>query len=46
VAAAPSGKTYKGVRAIVELLAGAALGKRIAALPSVIKIFFRYWVPN
>jgi succinate-semialdehyde dehydrogenase/glutarate-semialdehyde dehydrogenase len=41
-----SEKTYKGVRAIVELLAGAALGKRIAALPSVIKIFFRYWASS
>jgi succinate-semialdehyde dehydrogenase/glutarate-semialdehyde dehydrogenase len=41
-----SEKTYKGVRAIVELLAGATLGKRIAVLPGVIKIFFRYWASN
>jgi succinate-semialdehyde dehydrogenase/glutarate-semialdehyde dehydrogenase len=38
-----SAKLYKGVRAIVSLLADPSLGRRIKAVPGVMKIFFRYW---
>lgn len=38
-----SERTYRGIRAITELLAGTTLGRRIKALPQVMKIVFRYW---
>ena len=38
-----SERTYRGIRAITELLAGNTLGRRIKALPQVMKIVFRYW---
>ncbi|MDR1108799.1 MAG: aldehyde dehydrogenase family protein [Spirochaetaceae bacterium] len=38
-----SEETYRGIRAITELLAGTTLGRRLKALPRVIKIVFRYW---
>ncbi|MDR2194929.1 MAG: aldehyde dehydrogenase family protein [Treponema sp.] len=41
-----SEKTYKGMRAITEMLAGTKLRNRIAAIPDVIKIFFRYWASH
>jgi len=37
-----SKKVYKGLRSLVDFLAG-GLGKRIASLPKVLGIFFRYW---
>jgi succinate-semialdehyde dehydrogenase/glutarate-semialdehyde dehydrogenase len=37
-----SERVYAGIRAIVELLTGGFLSK-IKALPSVLRIFFRYW---
>jgi succinate-semialdehyde dehydrogenase/glutarate-semialdehyde dehydrogenase len=37
-----SAKTYKGMRAVTEFMAG-SLGRKIKAVPAVIKIFFRYW---
>jgi succinate-semialdehyde dehydrogenase/glutarate-semialdehyde dehydrogenase len=38
-----SEQTYRGIRAITELLAGTTLGRRIKALPGVMRIVFRYW---
>ncbi|GMO25079.1 MAG: aldehyde dehydrogenase family protein [Termitinemataceae bacterium] len=38
-----SKKLYKGVRAIVSFLSGPSLFNRIAAVPGVMGIFFRYW---
>ncbi|MDR2069768.1 MAG: aldehyde dehydrogenase family protein [Spirochaetaceae bacterium] len=38
-----SEQTYQGIRAITELLAGTTLGRRLKALPRVMKIVFRYW---
>jgi succinate-semialdehyde dehydrogenase/glutarate-semialdehyde dehydrogenase len=38
-----SPKLYKGVRAIVDFLAGPSLLRRIKAVPGVMGIFFRYW---
>jgi succinate-semialdehyde dehydrogenase/glutarate-semialdehyde dehydrogenase len=35
-------KVYKGLRSLVDMLAG-DLGKRISAIPGVVGIFFRYW---
>jgi succinate-semialdehyde dehydrogenase/glutarate-semialdehyde dehydrogenase len=37
-----SEEVYRGIRAIAAFLAG-PLGKRIRAVPGVLKIFFRYW---
>jgi succinate-semialdehyde dehydrogenase/glutarate-semialdehyde dehydrogenase len=37
-----SEKVYTGLRSLVDMLAG-GLGKRIASLPGVLGIFFRYW---
>ncbi|MDR0784896.1 MAG: aldehyde dehydrogenase family protein [Treponema sp.] len=37
-----SERVYAGIRAIVELLVG-GLSSKIKALPSVLRIFFRYW---
>jgi succinate-semialdehyde dehydrogenase/glutarate-semialdehyde dehydrogenase len=34
---------FRGIRAIAELLAGASPGKRLKAIPGVLKLFFRYW---
>jgi succinate-semialdehyde dehydrogenase/glutarate-semialdehyde dehydrogenase len=38
-----SEQTYQGIRGITELLAGTTLGRRLKALPRVMKIVFRYW---
>ncbi|MDR2630816.1 MAG: aldehyde dehydrogenase family protein [Spirochaetaceae bacterium] len=38
-----SEKTYQGIRAITELLAGTTLGRRLKALPAVMRLVFRYW---
>jgi succinate-semialdehyde dehydrogenase/glutarate-semialdehyde dehydrogenase len=38
-----SAKVYRGLRAIAELLAAPSLGRRLRALPGVLKIFLRYW---
>jgi succinate-semialdehyde dehydrogenase/glutarate-semialdehyde dehydrogenase len=38
-----SERTYQGIRAITDLLAGTTVGRRLKALPRVIKIVFRYW---
>ncbi|MDR2758233.1 MAG: aldehyde dehydrogenase family protein [Spirochaetaceae bacterium] len=38
-----SEQTYQGIRAITELLAGTTPGRRLKALPRVIKLVFRYW---
>jgi succinate-semialdehyde dehydrogenase/glutarate-semialdehyde dehydrogenase len=38
-----SEETYRGIRAITELLAGTTLGRRLKAFPRVMKIVFRYW---
>jgi succinate-semialdehyde dehydrogenase/glutarate-semialdehyde dehydrogenase len=34
---------YRGIRAIAVFLGGPGLGPRFRALPTLIKIFFRYW---
>jgi succinate-semialdehyde dehydrogenase/glutarate-semialdehyde dehydrogenase len=34
---------YSGLKAITELLAGPGLGRRLKAIPGVLKIFLRYW---
>jgi succinate-semialdehyde dehydrogenase/glutarate-semialdehyde dehydrogenase len=34
---------FQGIRAITELLAGVSPGKRLRAIPRVLRIFFRYW---
>jgi succinate-semialdehyde dehydrogenase/glutarate-semialdehyde dehydrogenase len=34
---------YRGLKAIVELLSGPGLGKRVRAIPGVLRIFLRYW---
>jgi succinate-semialdehyde dehydrogenase/glutarate-semialdehyde dehydrogenase len=38
-----SEKVYGGLRAITDVLAGTTLGQRLASLPKVAKLFFRYW---
>jgi succinate-semialdehyde dehydrogenase/glutarate-semialdehyde dehydrogenase len=38
-----SERTYQGIRAIVDLMAGKSLPARLAALPKVIRIFMRNW---
>jgi succinate-semialdehyde dehydrogenase/glutarate-semialdehyde dehydrogenase len=38
-----SEKVYRGIRAITAFLAGPGMGRRIKAIPAVLKIFFRYW---
>jgi succinate-semialdehyde dehydrogenase/glutarate-semialdehyde dehydrogenase len=38
-----SEQTYRGLRAIVDLLGGSGAAKRLRALPALIKLFFRYW---
>jgi succinate-semialdehyde dehydrogenase/glutarate-semialdehyde dehydrogenase len=38
-----SEETYRGVRAIVDLLTGISLGVRLTAIPRVVKVFFRSW---
>ena len=39
-----SERTYRGLRAIVDLAGGTSLAARLAALPRVLRIFFRYWL--
>jgi succinate-semialdehyde dehydrogenase/glutarate-semialdehyde dehydrogenase len=34
---------YRGVRSIAEFLGGTSLGKRLAALPGVARVFLRCW---
>jgi succinate-semialdehyde dehydrogenase/glutarate-semialdehyde dehydrogenase len=41
-----SEKTYRGLRALVDLLGGKPLGRRIAALPPVVRLLFRAWERN
>jgi succinate-semialdehyde dehydrogenase/glutarate-semialdehyde dehydrogenase len=38
-----SPKVYRGIQAIAELLAAPSLGRRLRAIPGVLKIFLRYW---
>jgi succinate-semialdehyde dehydrogenase/glutarate-semialdehyde dehydrogenase len=38
-----SARVYRGIRAIAEVLGGRSPAKRLAALPGVLRIFFRYW---
>jgi succinate-semialdehyde dehydrogenase/glutarate-semialdehyde dehydrogenase len=38
-----SAGVYRGIRAIAVFLGGPGLGRRIRALPALVKIFFRYW---
>jgi succinate-semialdehyde dehydrogenase/glutarate-semialdehyde dehydrogenase len=38
-----SEETYRGVRAIVDLLSGPSPGARLRAVPRVIKVFLRNW---
>jgi succinate-semialdehyde dehydrogenase/glutarate-semialdehyde dehydrogenase len=38
-----SESVYRGLKGILTLLYGSAWKKRLAAIPGVIKIFFRYW---
>ncbi|QQO10599.1 aldehyde dehydrogenase family protein [Breznakiella homolactica] len=38
-----SEKVYRGLGAILTAVAGSSIGRRIGALPGVMKIFFRYW---
>jgi succinate-semialdehyde dehydrogenase/glutarate-semialdehyde dehydrogenase len=38
-----SAPLYRGLSAIVELLAGPGLGRRLRAIPGVLRIFLRYW---
>jgi succinate-semialdehyde dehydrogenase/glutarate-semialdehyde dehydrogenase len=36
-------KVYQGLKALLQLLYGPGLGKRIGAIPKVLGVFFRYW---
>jgi succinate-semialdehyde dehydrogenase/glutarate-semialdehyde dehydrogenase len=36
-------KVFQGLRAITGLLSGSTLGRRLSAIPGVVRIFFRYW---
>jgi succinate-semialdehyde dehydrogenase/glutarate-semialdehyde dehydrogenase len=38
-----SEQVFRGMRAILDLLAGPSLSRRLRAIPRVVKIFFRYW---
>jgi succinate-semialdehyde dehydrogenase/glutarate-semialdehyde dehydrogenase len=38
-----SEEVYRGLRDITALLAGPGLGRRLAAIPGVLGVFFRYW---
>ncbi|MDR2403207.1 MAG: aldehyde dehydrogenase family protein [Spirochaetaceae bacterium] len=38
-----SDAVFRGIRAITDLLAGPSPGKRLRAIPRVLKLFFRYW---
>jgi len=38
-----SEKVYQGLKALLRLLYGPGLGKRIGAIPKVLGVFFRYW---
>jgi succinate-semialdehyde dehydrogenase/glutarate-semialdehyde dehydrogenase len=38
-----SATVYRGIKAIAELLSAPSAGRRLRALPGVLKIFFRYW---
>lgn len=38
-----SEKVYTGLKALLQLLYGPGLGRRLGAIPRVLKIFFRYW---
>jgi succinate-semialdehyde dehydrogenase/glutarate-semialdehyde dehydrogenase len=38
-----SARLYRGLAAIADLLAAPGLGKRLSALPGVLRIFLRYW---
>ncbi|MDR1278965.1 MAG: aldehyde dehydrogenase family protein [Treponema sp.] len=38
-----SAKVYRGLMAIVDLLGGSSLSRRLRAIPGVLKIFLRYW---
>jgi succinate-semialdehyde dehydrogenase/glutarate-semialdehyde dehydrogenase len=38
-----SERVFRGIEAILDLLAGPSLFRRIGAIPGVLKIFFRYW---
>jgi succinate-semialdehyde dehydrogenase/glutarate-semialdehyde dehydrogenase len=38
-----SARLYRGLAAIADLLAAPGLGRRLSALPGVLRIFLRYW---
>lgn len=38
-----SERVYKGIRSIAVFIAAGTLGKRLGAIPGVLRIFFRYW---
>jgi succinate-semialdehyde dehydrogenase/glutarate-semialdehyde dehydrogenase len=38
-----SEETYRGLRAIVDLMTGPTLGARLRAIPRVVKVFLRSW---
>jgi succinate-semialdehyde dehydrogenase/glutarate-semialdehyde dehydrogenase len=38
-----SAQVYRGIKAIVELLAAPSLARRLRAVPGVLKFFLRYW---
>jgi succinate-semialdehyde dehydrogenase/glutarate-semialdehyde dehydrogenase len=38
-----SAKVYRGLMAIADLLAGPSPGRRLRAIPGVLRIFLRYW---
>ena len=38
-----SEQVYQGLKALLHLLYGPGLGKRLGAIPRVLAIFFRYW---
>ena len=38
-----SAAVYRGLQAIGELLSAPSAGRRLRAIPGVLKIFLRYW---